>query len=107
MMQFLKCLATAGLFAALPQAALAQGGNYPFLGTWDCGVATFAFTPSAWNNGAEDMTIQKIQAGKSGSWTLLFAGDYYFTVSDFTGDSMTWLSGESGDSLTCKRVGKR
>ena len=90
--------------AVLPQAAFAQSDEYPFLGTWDCEVATFTFTPQIWNNGSEDFPIQEIQEGSDGSWTILFADDTYFTVSDFTDSTMSWLSGVSGDAFTCNRT---
>ncbi len=105
MMKRLKYTLLVGALAVLPQTAFAQGDEYPFLGTWDCEVATFSFTRSTWNNGADEIPIQKIQQGSDGSWTLLFADDYYFTVSDFADDNMSWLSGESGDNFTCKRTG--
>jgi hypothetical protein len=77
----------------------------PFLGTWDCEVATFSFTPRVYNNGSEDLQIKEIQEGTDGSYTLLFADDYMITLSGFTGDSMGWFSPASGDSFQCSRVG--
>ena len=102
----IKLLKSALLVSALvlPQTAFAEDDTYPFLGTWDCEVATFKLTSKIWNNGSEDIPIEEIQEGTDGSWTLLFANDDYFTVSDFTGDTMSWLSGESGDAFTCKRT---
>jgi hypothetical protein len=77
------------------------GPAFPFNGRWDCEVAIFTFDAYVYNNGEEDMPIQEIQENTDGSYTLLFAGDYFITVGDFTPSSMTWLSGETGDSFSC------
>lgn len=79
-------------------------GKLPFLGTWDCEVAYFRFTPRVYNNGSEDLPILEIQEGSDGSYTLFFADDYSITLGDFAGDSMTWLSAASGDSFNCEKV---
>ena len=76
----------------------------PFVGTWDCEVATFSFTPEIYNNGSEDLDILEAQEGTDGSYTLFFADDYIITLSGFTSDSMGWFSPESGDNFSCKRV---
>jgi hypothetical protein len=81
----------------------ARADDLPFLGEWDCGVATFTFTADTYNNGSEDMPIQEVQEGSDGSYTLLFAQDYTITLSGFTDDAMGWLS-SSGESLECKRA---
>ena len=92
---------------AFPLCALSAGpalaDDLPFLGKWDCGVATFTFTPDTYNNGSEDMPIQEVQEGSDGSYTLLFADDYTISLSGFTDDAMGWLS-SSGESLDCKRA---
>ncbi|QPC87252.1 hypothetical protein GA830_11255 [Mesorhizobium sp. NBSH29] len=86
----------------LPAAAMAE--ELPFLGTWDCEVATFTFTPSIYNNGSEDMPIEEIQEGSDGSYTLLFADDYFITLSGFTETEMGWYSEASGDNFACTRI---
>ncbi len=78
----------------------AKAQDHPFLGAWDCGVATFTFTETTYNHGSEDMTIQEIQEGSDGSWILMFADDYFITLSGFTGDEMGWMS-SSGETLEC------
>ena len=84
-----------------PSTASAQ--DLPFLGTWDCEVATFTFTRTTYNNGSEDLPIEDIQEGSDGSYTLIFADDYVITLSGFTGDEMGWFSPASGDSFHCTR----
>ena len=84
-------------------AGPASADEYPFVGEWDCGVATFTFTPEIYNNGSEDMPIQEVQEGTDGSYTLFLADDYTVTLSGFTGDEMGWLS-SSGEDLQCKRA---
>ena len=81
-----------------------SAGKLPFLGTWDCEVAYFRFTPKVYNNGSEDLPILEMQEGSDGSYTLFFADDYSITLGDFAGDSMTWLSAASGDSFNCEKV---
>ena len=78
-----------------------SGPAFPFNGRWDCEVAIFTFDAYVYNNGEEDLPIQDIQENSDGSYTLFFAGDYFITVGDFTATTMTWLSGESGDSFSC------
>lgn len=78
--------------------------GYPFIGAWDCEVAVMTFTGYIYNNGEEDIPIQEVQENSDGSYTLLFAGDYFFTLSGFTPNQMGWLSGETGDSFTCTRL---
>lgn len=93
---------TAIVFALAAAPAGAQ--DRPFVGEWDCEVATFVITEEIYNNGSEDLPIEEIQEGTDGTWTFLFADGYFFTVGDVTEDTMTWLSGESGDTFSCRRV---
>jgi hypothetical protein len=90
-----------GHCAAAATPALAD--DLPFVGEWDCGVATFSFSQDSYNNGNEDMPILEVQEGTDGSYTLLFADDYTVSLSGFTDNKMGWLS-SSGESLECKRA---
>ena len=86
------------LLAKMPAMA---ADELPFVGTWDCEVATFTFTRDTYDNGSEKLAIEEIQEGTDGSWTLMFADDYVITLSGFTGDQMGWFSPASGDSFQC------
>ena len=86
---------------ALGSLPAAADDALPFIGTWDCEVATFTFTKDNYNNGSEDLPIQEVQEGTDGSYTLFFADDYIITLSGFTGDAMGWFSPASGDSFQC------
>ncbi|UIJ73542.1 hypothetical protein [Aurantimonas sp. HBX-1] len=99
----LRSLLAAALLAMAPASALASE-ELPFLGTWDCEVATFTFTPTTYDNGSEEMPIEEVQEGSDGSYTLLFADDYFITLSGFTGDTMGWFSPASGDNFSCTRT---
>ncbi len=81
-----------------------QPDEYPFVGTWDCEVATFSFTPDVYNNGSEDLPISEIQEGTDGSYTLFLPDDYVITLSGFDGETMGWYSHASGDAFTCTRT---
>lgn len=94
----------AGVLALSALSVLPAAANdLPFIGKWDCGVGTFAFTETTYNNGSDDLAIQETQEGTDGSWTLFFADDYTITLSGFTGTEMGWFS-SSGESLECKRA---
>lgn len=96
------CLLAATLVTAGP--AFADDADMPFIGTWDCEVATFTFTADTYDKGSETLPIEEVQEGSDGSWTLMFAEDYIITLSGFTGDEMGWFSPASGDSFQCKAV---
>jgi hypothetical protein len=80
------------------------GADYPFVGVWDCEVAEMTFTPTLYNNGSEDLPIREIQEGSDGSYTLLFDGDYFITLSGIRDDRMGWYSSSSGDNFSCRRI---
>ena len=42
-------------------SALAQTPDYPFVGKWDCEVATFTFTNTTYNNGSETLRMTKVE----------------------------------------------
>lgn len=100
---FFRPLLAGALVALVAGALPGHAAGYPFLGNWDCGVATFSFSPTVYNNGSEDMPIQEVQEGTDNSWTLLFADDYFITLSGITDTEMGWLS-SSGESLECTRA---
>lgn len=103
-MHRVKLAAVAAALLAAVSVLPAQADDLPFVGTWDCEVQTFTFTPTVYNNGSEDLPIQEVQEGSDGSYTLMFADDYIITLSGFTGDTMGWFSPASGDNFNCTRV---
>jgi hypothetical protein len=78
--------------------------GYPFIGDWDCEVTVMSFSSSTYNNGFEDIPIAEIQEGSDGSWTLLFDGGDWITLSPNGPNSMAWFSGQSGDGFNCSRI---
>ena len=100
----MKAVVAASLLALGLATSAVRADEYPFLGTWDCEVAIFTFTPDVYNNGSEDMPIEEIQEGSDGSWTLLFSDDYFITLSGFVDDTMGWYSSASGDNFSCTKV---
>jgi hypothetical protein len=88
---------------AVSAHAQQQQPNYPFVGTWDCEVATFTFTNTTYNNGSETMRMTKVE--KKGSvYILTFPKNYRIGLSSISATRMTWASEASGDGFNCKRV---
>ncbi len=77
----------------------------PFVGTWDCEVATFIFTADSYDSGEGPMPILKTE--KDGrAYILTFADDYRIGLANITATEMDWASAASGDTFHCKRTGK-
>lgn len=76
---------------------------YAFVGAWDCGVATFTFTDSTYNNGSDTFPIQSVTRNGR-DYTLRFADGYSIALAAVTETGMTWVSGASGDQFNCRRV---
>ena len=77
---------------------------YPFLGKWDCEVATFTFTEKVYNNGSENMPIRKIVPAGKNTYRLDFDKGYKISVQMAGPAKMNWMSHESGDGFSCKRA---
>ena len=101
-MNHVHALAALSLLLALPASA---APNYPFVGKWNCEVATFTFTNTTYNNGSENLRIKRVKK-TGGNYELFFAKGYRIGLSSVSATSMSWLSGETGDMFECKRVGK-
>ena len=95
-----KICALVWAIIAIPASA-AQ--NYPFVGKWDCEVSTFTFTSTSYDNGSEKLRIKKVRK-VGGNYELSFAGNYKISVGRITAKTMSWLSGETGDAFSCKRL---
>lgn len=95
-------IAFLALGASLSTAS-AQTPTYPFVGKWDCEVATFTFTDKTYNNGSETLRMTRVEK-KGAGYELSFPKNYKVMVGNFKGATMSWLSGASGDGFTCKRV---
>ena len=76
---------------------------YAFVGAWDCGVATFTFTNSTYNNGSDTYRIQSVSRNGR-DYILRFADGYTIALAAVTETGMTWVSGASGDQFNCRRV---
>jgi hypothetical protein len=76
---------------------------YPFVGTWDCGVETFVFTDTTWNNGSTTYPIRNVNRDGR-NYMLFFPDGYAFALAAVTDTGMTWVSGKTGDQFTCRRV---
>ena len=93
------CVALAGCVAA-PKGPTEP---YAFVGRWDCGVETFTFTNTTYNNGSETFPIQSVRRDGR-NYTLRFANGYVIGLGAVTATGLTWVSGASGDQFNCTRV---
>lgn len=94
-----------GAGCAMAQAPAARPAPaYPFLGKWDCEVATFTFTDKVYNNGSDNMPIRKIVSVGRNTYQLDFGKGYKISVQVVNARKMNWLSHESGDGFSCKRM---
>jgi hypothetical protein len=76
---------------------------YAFVGSWDCGVDTFTFTNSTYNNGSD--TYRMASVSRNGrDFILRFANGYTIVLAAVTETGLTWVSGASGDQFNCRRV---
>jgi hypothetical protein len=76
---------------------------YAFVGTWDCGVDTFTFTNTTYNNGDTTYPIESVSRDDR-NYTLRFANGYVIALAAVTETGLTWISGASGDQFNCRRV---
>ena len=76
---------------------------YAFVGSWDCGVDTFTFTNSTYNNGSDTYTMQSVSRNGR-DYILRFANGYTIALAAVTDTGLTWVSGASGDQFNCRRV---
>jgi hypothetical protein len=94
------------LLLALPACVSEPSGPsepYAFVGSWDCGVETFTFTNTTYNDGTNTYPIQNV--AKNGSnYTLRFGNGYVLALGAVTATGLTWVSGQTGDQFNCVRV---
>ena len=91
---------------ALSACVAAEGPSdpYPFVGSWDCGVETFTFTNTTYNDGTNSYPIRSV-ARDGRNYTLRFANGYTIGLGAVTETGLTWISGTTGDQFNCRRVG--
>ncbi|MBA3910882.1 MAG: hypothetical protein C0524_13665 [Rhodobacter sp.] len=99
-----------GSAALLPAIVLAacvspEGPSdpYAFVGSWDCGVETFTFTNTSYNNGTTTYPIRSVERDGR-NFTLRFGNGYILALAAVTETGLTWVSGTTGDQLNCLRV---
>jgi hypothetical protein len=76
---------------------------YAFVGSWDCGVETFTFTNTTYNDGTTTWPIQTV-AKDGRNYTLRFGNGYVLGLGAVTATGLTWVSGQTGDQFNCRRV---
>lgn len=99
----LDVIAAAAVIALATTAPGSAAGDAHYLGSWDCGVATFSFTKDTYDAGEGPMPIRKVEK-EDGNYILSFDDNYQIGLSSVTPTSMQWLSMASGDMFDCKRV---
>lgn len=90
-------------------AATSAATPLPFVGAWDCGVATFTFTETTYNNGTgtgggDTLRIANTETYGADTFGLTMENGYRVGLMDVTARTMTWSSPASGDSFDCRRV---
>ena len=93
----------AALAAFLAATSTLAAGDTPYVGSWDCGVATFTFTTETYDAGEGPMPIRKVDK-EDANYILSFDDGYQIGLSGITDSSMQWLSMASGDTFDCKRL---
>ena len=99
-------IARLSMLAAIVNAATAGtviAAEAPYLGAWDCGVATFWFTPNGYDNGSTVLPVKSVRK-EQGGYLLSFADGYVIALSSITRTSMSWYSRASGDQFECRRL---
>jgi hypothetical protein len=96
------------LFAALALAACgaeeSPSPSYAFIGTWDCGATTLAFTNSTFADGQNSYPIRAVsQDGRN--YTVRYGNFDIMVLAEVTQTGLTRVSGTSGPQLNCRRVG--
>ncbi len=77
--------------------------DYPFVGKWDCEVATFTFTNTTYNNGSETLRMTKVEK-KGNIYVLTFPKNYRIGLSSISATRMSWASEATGDGFNCRKV---
>lgn len=90
--------------APVQRPAPATAKPQPFVGTWNCEVATFTFTDKTYNNGSETLPIRKITPKGKGEYQLDFPEGYKIMLQVVSPQAMNFLSLASGDGFSCKRL---
>jgi hypothetical protein len=101
MRPFVLVLASLPLGACV--AADGPSDPYAFVGRWDCGVETFTFTNTTYNDGTTTFPIRSV-ARDGRNYVLRFANGYVLALGAVTDTGLTWVSGTTGDQLNCRRV---
>lgn len=97
----LSGLAFLGLAGCVSQTPSAD--PYPFVGSWDCGVATLALTNSTYNNGTTTFPIRAV-ARDGRNYNLRLGDGSLIGLGAVTDTGLTWVSGRTGDQFACRRV---
>ncbi|MCU0827082.1 MAG: hypothetical protein MUE52_06680 [Tabrizicola sp.] len=98
---FTSAIAFLGLAACVSETPSAD--PYPFVGSWDCGVATFTFTNTTYNNGTDTYPIRFV-ARDGRNYTLRLGDGSTIGLGLVTDTGLTWISGATSDQFSCRRV---
>jgi hypothetical protein len=89
------------LCACVPDSGPAE--PYAFVGSWDCGVQTFSFTNTTYDDGTGTYRILDVRRTDQ-SYRLRFANGSMIALAAVTSTGLTWVSGTTGDQFNCVRV---
>ena len=103
MPRILPAFASLALAMAVCASAALARDDVPYVGRWNCEVATFVFTAETYDAGEGPMPILK-SIETDGTHALTLPNDYRIHLSNVTATEMDWFSEASGDGFHCKRV---
>ena len=91
------------LVLMLGPPAAAQGfDDYPFLGRWTCGEATYTFTADTFNDGTQDYFVRAVVSGLH-DFRIILATGTEVDISAVTDTTMVLDSEAAQDRFTCTR----
>ncbi len=77
---------------------------YAFVGSWDCAGKNFTFTNTTYNDGTNTYPIRSVRR-ENRNYTLRFGNGFVLALGAVTETGLTWVSGTTGDTLNCRRLG--
>jgi hypothetical protein len=85
---------------ALSGSAFAEGGDYPFLGLWDCEIAVLEFTNEIYHDGTNEYPMAEVTEA-DGTYIVTLTPDYVIGLSKIEPKKMRFAPLVGGDEFMC------